>query len=114
MTNIVLNSANCLKCSDYGFSPGTGAPTGAVPMGPGVIIQDAGRIYLTANVPKAVLFTQISVIDSTKWIFDGLPINTDPTDNSTVSFEITSKTGTGFTVTSIDYDSIFEYTCRKL
>lgn len=109
---MILNKPTCYKCSDYGYTPGEGAPTGSVPSGPGETIKDAGRITLTADTPRVVLFTQISVIDESKWIFAGLPTCYD-SNNEGVGYEITNKTGTGFTVTAIA-DSTFEYTCIKI
>lgn len=111
MTNIVLNSPVCRDCSDYGYTAGGGAPSGTVPMGPGVVIMDRGKISLTAGVARAVAFSQISVIDATKWAFAGLPVCYDATEE--VEYQITNKTGTGFTVTAAK-DSTFEYAAVKL
>lgn len=109
---MILNNPSCADCSDYGYTPGTGAPSGVVPSGPGETIKDAGRITLTANVARAVTFTQISVINSTKWAFAGLPVCYNSL-NESVGYEITNKTGTGFTVTAME-DSTFEYMAVKI
>jgi hypothetical protein len=109
---MILNNPNCPDCADYGYSAGTGAPTGAVPMGPGETIKDAGRVSLVAGVAKAIAFTQISVINSTRWAFAGVPTCYN-SSNESIGYEITNKTGTGFTVTAME-DSTFEYMCVKI
>ena len=94
---MILNVPKCYNCSDYGYTAGAGAPTGVVPSGPGEIIKDTGPVQLVANVPKTILFKQISVINDTKWTFAGLPACNNAA-NEGVPWEITAKTGTGFTV----------------
>lgn len=110
--SIILNSPTCRKCSDYGYAAGTGAPTGVVPSGPGEVISDRGRITLLAGTPHPVLFTQISVLDGTKWVFAGEPICHNSVGVA-VNYTISAETGTGFTVTA-NSDSTFEYVAIKI
>lgn len=97
-----------MACADYGFTPPT---TGPVPSGPGTIIMDKGKITLVKDTPKAVLFTQISVLNATQWIMP--TASCYDAANFGVGYEITNKTGTGFTVTASE-DSTFEYICVKI
>jgi hypothetical protein len=99
-----MNSPTCYSCADFEISPGAYTP--------GNNNEDKGRITLVAGVPYAVLFVRISVLDATKWIFRGIP-SCYNANNEAVGFEITSKTGTGFTVTAMD-NCTFEYNCVKI
>ena len=101
---MTMNKPTCYACSDYQLTPG-----GFVP---GANNQDKGRLTLVANVPQDVTFARISVLDATKWIFVGVPLCYN-SDNATVGFEITAKTGTGFTVTAME-DSTFEYKAERI
>lgn len=104
----ILNNPMCYDCDAYGV----GAPTGIVPSAPGENIVDKVRVSLTKDVAYPVLFTQISVIDATKWIFQGIPLCYD-SDGQQIGHNITNKTGTGFTVTAQE-DATFEATCVKI
>jgi hypothetical protein len=109
---MTLNTPKCYKCSDYGYDLNTGTPHGIVPSGPNEVINDKGPLTLVAGVPYTVLFKQISVINSTKWTFAGLPACYNSA-NESVGYEITAKTGTGFTVTAME-NSTFEFMAVKI
>jgi hypothetical protein len=99
-----MNQPTCYNCADYELTPGSFAP--------GANSEDKGRITLDAGVPYPVTFARISVLNATKWIFAGTPLCYNSA-NENIGFEITNKTGTGFTVTAIE-NATFEYICKRL
>lgn len=101
---MIMNEPTCYACSDYELTPGSFVP--------GSNSEDRGRITLVAGVAYPVTFTRISVLNSSKWIFAGQPLCYN-SNNESIGFEITSKTGTGFTVTAME-NATFEYICKRL
>ena len=111
MADIILNDPKCKVCADYGYTPGSGTPSGIVPSGPGVVIMDKGPVNLLANVNNWVPFSQISVLNETGWTFSGVPWAHN--ESGIVEFEITSRLGTGFYVNPVA-DCVIEFTAIKI
>lgn len=99
---IVLNTPTCRPCA--GDTP---ANSGVAPYHK----VDAGRLTLVADVPQTVAFTNIRTASASGWVMpkaESLGL-----DGAGVPFDITAKTGTGFTVTAVA-DCTFEYFCIKI